>query len=550
MPGHVEVNSVEQSDEFWTRMPGRGLGRRDFLRGIAATGAVAGAGGLLAACGGSSGSKSPAAAASSQAPRPGGNLKVGLAGGSSGDTVDPHKGLTYLDTGRFEALYQPLVKLDKQAKVEFVLAESITPHNGSLSEWVVKVRPGVTFNNGKPLTAQDVVFTINRIAKGIGGVPFSGLSFLGPIDVKGVKAVDKMTVLIPMKRPFGSFVDSLAGAWYYLYVVPTGFNPHAPIGTGPFVYQSFTPGERSVFIKNKNYWKPGLPYLDTLTMIDFSDNAAVQDALVTNSIQAAGQLDPPQLAALANTSGVRAVASRTGQFKPFTMRVDQRPFNDPDVRQAMRLMVDRQQLINSALDGYGVIASDVFAPYDVDFNPSLHRQQDIPQAKFLLKKAGQENLTVQLTTSAIATGTVAMATVLAEQAKAAGVTINLKTVDPGVFFGNNYLQWNFSQDYYSYAPYLSQVSQSFLGDVAPFNETHTNNAHYTSLYWQANATADETKIKQILFEMQQFDFTQGAYIIPTFMDTLDAYSDKLAGYTTSKVGESLSNWDFEHFYFV
>jgi peptide/nickel transport system substrate-binding protein len=542
---------VEQSDEFWTRMPGRGLGRRDFLRGIAATGAVAGAGGLLAACGGSSGSKSPAAAAAStQAPRPGGNLKVGLAGGSSGDTVDPHQGLTYLDTGRFEALYQPLVKLDKQAKLEFVLAESITPHNGSLSEWVVKVRPGVTFNNGKPLTAQDVVFTINRIAKGSGGVPFSGLSFLGPIDVKGVKAVDKMTVLIPMKRPFGSFVDSLAGAWYYLYVVPTGFNPAAPVGTGPFVYQSFTPGERSVFIKNKNYWKPGLPYLDTLTMIDFSDNAAVQDALVTNSIQAAGQLDPPQLAALANTSGVRAVASRTGQFKPFTMRVDQRPFSDPDVRQAMRLLVDRQQLINSALDGYGVIASDVFAPYDVDFDPSLHREQDIPQAKFLLKKAGQENLTVQLTTSAIATGTVAMATVLAEQAKAAGVTINLKTVDPGVFFGSNYLQWNFSQDYYSYAPYLSQVSQSFLGDIAPFNETHTNNAHYTSLYWEANATADPAKRKQILYEMQQFDFTQGAYIIPTFMDTLDAYSDKLAGYTTSKVGESLSNWDFEHFYFV
>jgi peptide/nickel transport system substrate-binding protein len=550
MPGHVEVNSVEQSDEFWTRAPGRGLGRRDFLRGIAATGAVAGAGGLLAACGGSSGSTSPAAAASTKAPRPGGNLKVGLAGGSSFDTVDPHQGLTYLDTGRFEALYQPLVKLDKQAKVEYVLAESITPHNKSLSEWVIRVRPGVTFNNGKPLTAQDVVFTINRIAHGLKGVPFSGLSFLGPIDVKGVKAVDKMTVLVPMKRPFGSFVDSLAGAWYYLYIVPTGFTVHAPVGTGPFVYQSFTAGERSVFIKNKNYWKPGLPYLDTLTMIDFSDNAAVQDALVTNTIQAAGQLDPPQLAALANTSGVRAVASRTGQFKPFTMRVDQRPFSDPDVRQAMRLMVDRQQLINSALDGYGVIASDVFAPYDINFDASLHRQQDIPQAKFLLKKAGQENLTVQLTTSAIATGTVAMATVLAEQAKAAGVTINLRTVDPGVFFGSNYLQWNFSQDYYSYAPYLSQVSQSFLGDVAPFNETHTNNAHYTSLYWEANATADEAKVKQILYEMQQFDFTEGAYIIPTFMDTLDAYSDKLAGYTTSKVGESLSNWDFEHFYFV
>ena len=126
---------MDRPDELLTGLPGDSLGRRQFLRGVAATGAVAGAGGLLAACGGSS--KSPAAAPSSTAAprRRGGNLKVGLAGGSSSDTVDPHQGLTYLDTGRFEALYQPLVKLNKQAENEFVLAESITPHNGSLSDW-------------------------------------------------------------------------------------------------------------------------------------------------------------------------------------------------------------------------------------------------------------------------------------------------------------------------------------------------------------------------------------------------------------------------------
>jgi peptide/nickel transport system substrate-binding protein len=527
-------------------MPADALGRRQFLRGIAATGAVAGAGGLLAACGGSS--KSPAVAATGGGtPKRGGNLKVGLAGGSSSDTLDPHQGLTYLDTGRFEALYQPLVKLNKQAKTEFVLAESISTRSASsLNEFVIKLRPGVTFHNGKPFTAQDVIFTFKRILSN----DFSGTSFLGPIDISGVKALDKLTVLVPFKKDFGSFVDSLAGAWYYLYIVPTGFNPKTPVGTGPFTYKSFTAGVQSVFLRNNHYWKPGLPYLDALTMIDFSDNSAVQDALVTNEIQAAGQLDPPQLPALANTAGVRTVASRTGQFKPFTMRVDQPPFHDPDVRQAMRLLVDRQQLIDSALDGYGTIASDVFAPYDPDFDSSLHRQQDIPQAKFLLKKAGQESLAVTLTTSAIATGTVAMATVLAEQAKAAGVTINLKQVDPGVFFGKNYLSWNFSQDYYSYAPYLNQVAQSFLGTASPFNETHSDNPAYIALYNKANATVPGPARKQIEFEMQQLDFTEGAYIIPTFMDTLDAYTDKITGYTTAKVGESLSNWDMEHFWFV
>jgi peptide/nickel transport system substrate-binding protein len=508
------------------------------------------ASGLLVACSGSSGGSKTATSVGSSpaAQRKGGNLKVGFAGGSTSDTLDPHAGLTYLDTGRFEALYQPLVKLDKDAKNQLVLAESITPNN-DYTEWTIKLRQGVTFHSGKPLTAKDVVYTIQRITDPKNF--FSGAPFFGPVQIKGVKATDKYTVVIPMSKPFASLEDQLAGGWYYLYVVPQGFNGKKPDGTGPFVYQSFTPGQRSVFTKNPNYWKSGLPFVDTLTIIDFNDNSAVQDALVTGAIQAAGQLDPPQFPALANVSGVKTVASQTGQFKPFTMRVDKPPFNNPLVRQAMRLAVDRQQLIASALDGYGVVASDVFGLYDPDFNSSLHRAQDIPQAKSLLKQAGMPDLQLTLTTSAIATATIAMATVLVEQASAAGVTIKLQTVSPGTFFGNDYLAWDFSQDYYSYASYLSQVAQSFLSD-SPFNETHSNKSgstHYQSLYDQANKAKPALR-KEIEQEMQKLDFDSGAYIIPTFMDTLDAYSTKITGYTTAKVGESLSNWDFEHFSFV
>jgi peptide/nickel transport system substrate-binding protein len=539
---------VDRSDEHVTPVLRDALGRRQFLRGMAATGVVASAGGLLAACGSSS---TPASSSASEKPKYGGNLSVGMSGGSSSDTLDPQQGLTEVDTGRSELLYEPLVRQNKDAQVEYMLAESITPHNGSLSEWVIKLRPGITWHSGKDLTSADVIWSINRIISN----DYSGTLFLGPVDVKGVKALDNLTVLVPMTTPFASFVDQLAGGWYYLYIVPDGWNggSAAPDGTGPFnVYQSFTPGQRSVFLRNKNYWQHGLPYLDAVTFIDFSDNAAVQDALTTGAIQAAGQLDPPQIPALANTHGVVPVASRTGQFKPFTMRIDQAPFNDVNVRQAMRLLVDRQQLIDSALDGYGTVASDVFSPYDPDFDASLHRQQDIPQAKYLLKKAGYDNdLTVTLTTSPLETGMVAMATVLAEQAAAAGVTIKLQQVDPGTFFATGkYLNWTFSQDYYSYAAYLNQVAQSFLGSASPFNETHLNNAHYTSLYNQANATPDASTRKQILYEMQNFDFTQGTYIIPTFPDALDAYSSKLRGWSTAKVGESLSNWAFRTFWFA
>jgi hypothetical protein len=129
------------------------------------------------------------------------------------------------------------------------------------------------------------------------------------------------------------------------------------------------------------------------------------------------------------------------------------------------------------------------------------------------------------------------------------VTIKVKTVPPGTFFGPNYLNWTFSQDYYPYNPYLAQVAYSMLPG-SPFNETHTDNPQYTDWYRQANATTNPALRTEILHQMQQFDFTQGGYIIPAYVDSLDAYSDKIAGYVPARVDEPLSNFDYARFYFT
>jgi peptide/nickel transport system substrate-binding protein len=536
------------SGETQHLVSGSALARRGFLRAAAGVGAA----GLLAACS-SSGSSSSSSVSQSAAPvgKPtrGGNMTVGLTGGGGSDGIDPNQGVTYLDFSRVNSLYDPLVLLNANATVEYKLAESITPYKGSLKQWVIKLRPGVTFHSGKPLTAEDVIFTFRRILTGAEGAPYSGHIALGPVDPKGLKALDDLTVLVPMTQPFGSFVDQLAAFFVFLYIAPTNFNPKKPDGTGPFVYKSFTPGQRSVFTRNPHYWKNGLPYADMLTIIDFADTNSLADALTTGQVQAAGTLDGAQMAQLANTSGVKAFPSKTGGIIPFTMRVDKPPFNDVRVRQAMRLLVDRPQLIASALDGYGTSASDVFSPYDPDFDHTLIRQQDIPKAKALLKQAGQEKLTVTLTTSAITTGTVAMATVLKEQATAAGVTINVANVTADTFFGGDYLARPFTQDYFPYSSYLAQVAYSMLPN-SPFNDTHLNNAQYNKWYAGANATSNPSVRKEILGQMQKFDFEQGGYIIPAFVDSLDAYSDKIGGYVSARVDEPLSNFEYSKFYFT
>jgi peptide/nickel transport system substrate-binding protein len=527
------------------------LNRRQFIRGVGVVGAAAGASGLIAACSSSSTTSGKATPVAAVAPKRGGNLTVGLSGSSGADTLDPHAGLTYIDNARAQSLYQPLLQLNNQAQTQMVLAEEITAT--SPKDWIIRLRSGITFHSGKALTADDVIYSFRRILTQTqsDGFPFSGKNSLGSMDPNGLKALDDHTVQVSFTAPYGSFVEQLA-YWYYLYIIPDGFNPakEKPNGTGPFVYQSFTPQQRSVFARNPHYWGAGLPYVDTLTVIDFPDTTSLQDALTTGTIDAAGGFDGPQLAALGSVSGVKTVASHSGAISPFTMRVDQAPFNDVKVRQALRLLVDRPQLIDSALDGYGTVGNDVFSPYDPDFNQSLRREQDIPQAKFLLKQAGHEDLNLTLVTSAVGTGIVAMATVLAEQAQAAGVTIHLNNVPPPSFFGKDYLTYTFSQDFYNYNPYLSQVSESMLGTASPYNETHTDNTTLNDYYKQANATLNTSTRKQIEYEMQTWDFNNGGYIIPAYVDALDAYSTKITGYSASAVGLPLSDMDFQNWSFV
>jgi peptide/nickel transport system substrate-binding protein len=538
---------VKQPDPAIARQPGE-PGRRQFLTGTAGAALAAGAGGLLAACGSPHPPPLPPSrlAASGARKRHGGNLKAGLTGGSAADTIDPHKLITNIDIARAQSLYDPLVQPDLQARTaRYALAEEIVPHGNSLTEWVIRLRPGVTFHDGKPLVADDVLFTFRRIYTG----SLPGKIFLGPIDLGATRALDNRTVLVKLTTPFASFAEQLAAAWFDLFITPAGFSPARPNGTGPFRYHSFTPGQRSVFTRNPHYWQHGLPYADTLTIIDFPDTVSLQDALISGQIDCAGTLDPPQIPTLATASGIKVIASRAGSIVPFTMRVDTAPFNDVRVRQAMRLLVNRPQLIDSALDSRGTLASDVFSPFDPDFRQSLHRRQDIPQARYLLKQAGREDLQVTLVTSAVLSGMVGMATVLAEQAKAAGVTIRLRQIPATDFFGPTYLRSAFSQDYYSYFPYLTQVAQSMLPG-SPYNETHTDNPQYTRWYSQANATASPSLRKEILYEMQDYDFTHGGYIIPAFPDTLDAYSTRLTGYAASQLGAPLTDFGFPRFAFI
>lgn len=518
--------------------------RRQFLGTLGATAAVASAGGLLAACS-SSGSGSPSTtSAKSSKPSRGGQLRIGLTGGSSSDTLNPLAQVTTPDLARAPQLYNSLVAFDQQAQLQLSLAEELSP-NTNATEWVIRVRKGVTFHNGKTLGAEDVIFTFQKSLNPKAPEPNAPL--LGPIDLAGIKQVDKYTLKVPCKTPFSSMPQMIQN--YNMPIIPVGWTSHHPIGTGPFKYASFTPGVTSTFTRNANYFESGLPYVDSVTITDYADETSLTNALLSGQEDAIGAISVSSVNAL-KSGGQIVLVSNAGGITPFTMRTDIPPFNDVRVRQAMRLIVDRPQMRDVVFGGHGLLGNDVTSPFDPAYDSSLpQRHQDISKAKFLLKSAGREGLTVELVTSAIEQGTVSAATVLVQQAKSAGVTVNLRQLTVSDFFGPNYLKWVFAQDFYLYSPYMLQVTDSFL-PTSPYNETHFDNPSYTAMYKHAQALTSNSSRTAVEHNMMRIDYDTGGYIIPYFVPVIDAHTPHLQGVETSDTGAALRNFEFKYFWFT
>src|ERR1700710_51906 len=370
-----EMSSVSENNN---------LSRRTLFKASGVTAAAVGGSGLLAACGGGSSGGS----GSGDSGGSGGTRIPATSGGSSKDTLDAHSPVESADIARCFQLYEPLLYWDHQYKIAPAVAESITP-SADAKTWTIKLRQGVTFHNGKAVTPEDVLFTIQRVA---GDKPTSaGGALAAIIDRSGTKKVDASTITVALKTPY-AVLDWLF-AEYPFGVVPTDYDPTKPVGTGAFKYKSFTPGKQSVFERYDGYWGTKAK-LDQIQIQDFADSNALVNALQAGQIQTMDNL-PYNLIKTVKGQGGTTLENKTGAWVPFTMRVDQKPFSDVRVRQALRLICDRQQMIDQALSGYGFLGNDLYAPFDPAYAKDLpQRTQDINQAKSLLKAAGQEGLQV------------------------------------------------------------------------------------------------------------------------------------------------------------
>ena len=324
---------------------GRVLSRRDLL---AVTGGAVLAGSLA-------GNTASALAASAAAkPKRGGTFRLGVTGGGAKDFIDGQSITTKPDQARLTSGWETLLSYDRNYKLGTdALAAEATQDNAK--QWTIRLKGGIEFHNGKTLSADDVIYSLRRIANPKNKL--FGSAGLASIDVAKLKKMDKLTVRMPLKTADSTIGEQLGQ--YYNGIVPDGYsrtNKLKWVGTGPFFTTSFSPGRQSQHNRNPNYWRSGQPYFDTVRVIDFADPSAQVNALFSGAIDAMTDIPFAQLSTAQSHGNIKILESPGGGWLPLCMAVDMPPFDNVNVRKAMRLLVDRPAMLAQVLSGHGRVA--------------------------------------------------------------------------------------------------------------------------------------------------------------------------------------------------
>lgn len=500
-----------------------GLTRRRLLERGGALGGALLLPAWLAACGGDSGTNAGGATTTGGTPKKGGRLRTGHSGGGSSETLDPATSLNLIDEARARQLYDTLTFFDTDFKVQPHLAESLEP-NGRADVWQLKLRSGVTFHDGKALTAADVLYTWARVQDpktASGGAPA-----IGGIDLKRTKKVSDTEIRIVLKNPQIDLPILLSGR--ELSIVPDGTKSfEKPVGTGPFQFVSFKPGQRSLFKANPNYWGDG-PYVDELEMISIADPTARVNALIGGQVDAIENLPFTDAKSRKDSGQINVLITESPTCIPFVMQAGAKPFDKPEVREAMKLAADRQKIVDTALLGFGKVGNDMFGlgtPFYAESVPQ--REYDPEKAKALLAKAGVDKLEVTLNTNPATVGNVESCQAYAEQAKAAGIDVKVKNWDSGKYGSDIYNQVPFFQTYWNFPPEIMFPYAFAKG--APYNETQFEDPTFAKRYAEAQATVDEGKRKEIFTELQQKVHDDSGYLVWGFLNFTDGISPKVKG---------------------
>lgn len=506
----------------------RGMSRRDALRMLGVAGvAAAGAGSLFGAAGKVFADESATPAKG----KPGGRIRVAGMSSSTADTLDPAKGALSTDYVRHFMFYNGLTRFDSHLVPQLELAERID--NDKATVWTITLRKDITFHNGKALTAADVVFSLTRHKD-----PATGSKVLPLMaQFSEVKATGPLEVQITLTAPNAELPSILAVS--HLLIVPEGTTDFSQgIGTGPFKVKEFKPGVRSVSVRNTGYWKPGLPYLDEIEFIAIGDEPSRVNALLSGDVHMINEVNPRSTQRIAASTGHRVVDAPSGNYTDLIIRQDQMPGQNADFTQAMKYLLDREQVKSAVFRGYAVVGNDhPIAPGSRYHNADLpQRAYDPEKAKFLLKKAGMEKITMPLVCSPAATGSVDIAVLLQQSAKSVGLNLNVNRVPSDGYWSNHWMKHPLSFGNINPRPNADVIFSQFFQSTAPWNESGWKNEQFDQLLMLARGETDDAKRAKMYGDMQTLVSENCGIGIPVFISNIDGVDQRIKGYSSNPLG--------------
>ena len=496
-----------------------GITRRDALKTAAAVGTTA----ALA-------SSLPLNSVLAATPKKGGHLKMGISDGNTTDSLDT---TTYVTVYLFLAGYywgNGLVRLDDSMNLVPELAESWDTDDAQT--WVFQIRKGVEFHNGKSLTADDVVWTINRHRAEEAA---SGLrAYMG--QIVEFKATGSHEITFELEQPNADWPYILTN--YHLQMQPEGAPTDKGIGTGPYVYEDFDPGVRLLLKRNPNYWKSDAAYFDSLEAVVINDPSARVSALQTGDVEFINDPTPKVATLLERKFMIHRVASTW--FNEFIVHTDTPPFDDNNMRLALKYAIDREEMLDKVMFGAGSVGNDHPVPKSFRFHASDLPQKvyDPDKAKFHYKKTGHSGKLPPLHTSNVAfPGAIEMAELFQQQAAKAGITIDVQRAPDDGYWANTWDQKPAFASTWAGRATEDEILTAGYNSESGYNETNWSRPDVDKLLLAGRKELDPAKRKQIYYDVQELISLEGGATIMTFQDKLFGASKRLAGFNTSPFGD-------------
>lgn len=453
----------------------------------------------------------------------GGTLRVGMV---APQVLDPALGSNDPEVLLNRSVYDYLIEVLPDKTLAPNLATEWTVSEDGLT-YTFNLQEGVTFHDGSPLTSADVVYTFNRLKE----VESPALNLLGEFEVS---APDASTVVFTLTQPNADFLYGVADR--FTLILKDGADGSDWNGSGPFVMQDYSEGERATLARNESYWKEGQPALDNLEFVFINDPITQVDALRSGQVDFIFKISPEQVAVLDGESEINVLQKTTNQHPVVRLRTDTGPGQDERVRQAFKLATDRDQLNELVLEGRGIIGNNnpIGPGFGAFYNENAEEPAYDPAAACaLLEEAGYpDGLSMTLQTINVL-GYDQLATVLQQQWQEGCINVEIQVNEEGFYYSddnpNNWLQAELGITGWGDRP----VPQGYLTQAyitsGIYNETHWSDEELDELVTEAGVTTDQTQRAELYHQIGDIFAARGPIIVPWFAPIFGAARANVTG---------------------